>query len=80
MTEETVPTEGAEEAQPEHGRKIASFGVDLTLYDPDANDVSRAGTPIEPDDSSVKEIEETIESAVGELGYAVSARATRSDR
>ena len=80
MTDETVPTEGTEEAPPEHGRKVASFGVDLTLYDPIAGDVSRANRPIEPDDSSVKEIEETIESAVGELGYAVSARATRSDR
>lgn len=65
---------------PKKGQKIASFNIDVTLYDPNPGDVSRGGQPLVPDDTTVKAVTDAVDEALTAMGYDASVRGTRTDR
>lgn len=79
MNEEPEILDNPEDEPQERGQKVASFMGRVTLYDPDPDDVSRAGRPLVPDDPTVKRVEEAIAAALAELGFAVTVDLTRTD-
>lgn len=73
--------EVAAPAEPdEKGEQIAVFSANITLYDPRSWDVSRANRPIVPEAPTAEALSAAIEGVIAEMGYAVNARVTRTDK
>lgn len=76
----TDDTELPETEPEEPGRIMGSYSGRITLRDPRSWDVSRAGRPIEPGPLTVQAIEDIINAALSEAGFAVTVELVRTDQ